>query len=129
MRDIFNFDKFFNSINSEFNQPFSLIDSMLNKNYEKSTKKIEIPGGTCVVVSYTLIPKGNDELNNLKTQLSNAVENQEFEKAAELRDKIKEIEKNKTEIDNLTKELDMAVKDQNFEKAAKIRDQIKTLKN
>jgi excinuclease UvrABC helicase subunit UvrB len=72
--------------------------------------------------------KNTSELTTLKSQLESAVENQEFEKAVELRDKIKKLELNKNELEKLNKELSNCVKKQDFEKAIEIRDKIKELK-
>jgi len=131
MRDFFNFDGFFNLFDSEFGKstkPFSSIDNLLGGKYEKTIKEIEIPGGTCIMISYTLKPKQGEGISNLKSELEKAIEEQEFEKAAELRDKIKEMEITQGKITKLKEELDLAIKNQEFEKAAEIRDQIKSLK-
>jgi excinuclease UvrABC helicase subunit UvrB len=131
MRDFFNFDGLFNLFDDEFNgqnPPFKKIDTILGDKYSKTTKKINIPGGTCMVVSYTLIPKKGDEIDDLKTKLDDAVESQEFEKAAEIRDQIKVLEKIKVQLDELNLEMETAIKDQDFERAAEIRDQLKELK-
>jgi len=71
----------------------------------------------------------NPENMDLKNQLRIAVENEDFEKAAELRDQIKNLEKNKEEISNLNSELQKAISEQNFERAIEIRDQLKELKS
>jgi excinuclease UvrABC helicase subunit UvrB len=71
-------------------------------------------------------PKKN-EIKDLETQLEVCVKNQEFEKAAELRDKIKNQKNNSSKIDNLKKEMEIAIKEQNFERAIEIRDELKTL--
>jgi protein-arginine kinase activator protein McsA len=57
-----------------------------------------------------------------------AVEDQNFEEAVELRDKIKNLEKNKEKISGLKKELDECVKIQNFERAIELRDELNSLK-
>ena len=67
----------------------------------------------------------SSEQSDLQKQLDECVENQEFEKAAELRDKIKAIKENQKHLDSLKKQMDEAVKNQEFEKAAQLRDQIK----
>lgn len=73
--------------------------------------------------------KPKNELSLLKRQLEKAVEEQDFEKAVELRDKIKNFETNKQEIEKLETELKTAVDSQDFETAIKIRDQIKKMKS
>jgi excinuclease UvrABC helicase subunit UvrB len=69
-----------------------------------------------------------DEVTKLKYELDECVENQDFETAVELRDKIKKLEENKQEIDELNNQLNECVKNQDFEKAIKLRDKIKKLK-
>ena len=54
---------------------------------------------------------------------------QEFEKAAQLRDKIKALKENQKHIDSLKKQMEEAVKNQEFEKAAELRDKIKSCQN
>ncbi len=69
-----------------------------------------------------------NEVTKLKNDLDKCVENQDFETAVELRDKIKKLEENKEEINNLNDQLNECVKNQDFEKAIKLRDKIKKLK-
>lgn len=69
-----------------------------------------------------------DTISGLKKQLDLAVETQEFERAVELRDKIKKLEENKEEIQRLHKELNEHIKNQDFESAIIVRDKIKSLK-
>ena len=57
-----------------------------------------------------------------------AVEEQDFEQAVELRDKIKNLEENKEKISELNKELEECIKTQNFEKAIEVRDKLNSLK-
>jgi len=68
-----------------------------------------------------------DEVKNLQRKLDNHVRRQEFEEAAKLRDKIKELQNNSSKINQLKKELEIAIKDQNFERAIEIRDELKTI--
>jgi protein-arginine kinase activator protein McsA len=72
--------------------------------------------------------KTNPTSKNLKQQLEIAIENEDFEKAVELRDQIKKLETNQKEIDNLENELRKSIEEQNFEKSIEIRDQLKKLK-
>ena len=60
--------------------------------------------------------------------LDDAVEKQDFEKAVELRDKIKKLEDNKEELSKLNNELNECIKKQDFENAIVVRDKIKKLK-
>ena len=69
-----------------------------------------------------------DETTKLKNELDRCIENQDFETAVELRDKIKKLEENKEEINSLNDQLNECVKNQDFEKAIKLRDKIKKLK-
>lgn len=85
-------------------------------------------------ISYTVMTKGfgnqpkSDELEFLKNKLDRAIEDQNFEEAVELRDKIKSLEENKEKILELQEKLDECVKNQEFEKAIEYRDKIKSLK-
>ena len=74
-------------------------------------------------------PKENDsEINNLKTLLQKAIDEQEFEMAVEFRDRIKSLEENKDKITALENDLKQAISKQEFEKAIEIRDELKKLK-
>jgi protein-arginine kinase activator protein McsA len=73
--------------------------------------------------------KPSSETLDLKKQLESAVEKQDYESAAKLRDKIKSIESNKEKIKELESKLNDSVKNQDFESAIKYRDEIKKLKS
>jgi protein-arginine kinase activator protein McsA len=85
-------------------------------------------------MSFTYITtKGNrqnesDELSQLKQKLDLAVEEQKFEDAVVLRDKIKNLEENVGIINELNNELNNCIKTQDFERAIEIRDKINSLK-
>lgn len=116
-----NFNKLFNEIFNEMDRQFFNLE-----NYERKT--VTSDDGT---FSYTIFTNKNnksDEISLLKRELDIAVEEQDFEKAVELRDKIKNLEKNKEKISKLQKELDESIKTQNFEKAIELRDKINSLK-
>lgn len=68
------------------------------------------------------------EVDKLKKLLQKAVDEQEFEMAVELRDRIKALEENKDKIVSLENDLKEAINNQNFEKAIEIRDELKKLK-
>lgn len=68
------------------------------------------------------------KIGDLKKYLENLVDKQEFEKACEVRDKIKLLEENIQKIEDLEKALEKAIKEQEFEKAIEIRDQLKDIK-
>jgi excinuclease UvrABC helicase subunit UvrB len=84
--------------------------------------------------SYSFFTRKNNtknvdrDLSKMKSELSLAVEKQDFELAVELRDKIKKFEENKEEINRLNTELSECIKNQNYEDAIKLRDKIKELR-
>jgi protein-arginine kinase activator protein McsA len=119
-------DRIFNKL---FKDLFEFESFHLNHdNFEKRTYS---SNDGSINFTYITNKKGKlndeDEIYLLKQQLDISVENQEFEKAVELRDKIKNLEKNKVKLDKLKKELNECVKVQDFEKSIEIRDQIKSL--
>lgn len=69
-----------------------------------------------------------DDISELTKKLEECVEKQEFEKAAELRDKIKSLKDGNDLILNLENEMQRAISSQDFEKAAKLRDELKKYK-
>lgn len=73
--------------------------------------------------------KPSSEVLDLKKQLDSAVEKQDYETAAKLRDKIKLVEQNKEKIQDLESKLQETIKKQDFESAIKYRDEIKKLKS
>jgi protein-arginine kinase activator protein McsA len=119
--------------NEDFEKLFNQIVSksfLLNpNNFEKKTYLSE--DGS---MSFTYITtKGNrqnesDELSQLKQKLDLAVEEQKFEDAVVLRDKIKNLEENVGIINELNNELNNCIKTQDFERAIEIRDKINSLK-
>lgn len=72
--------------------------------------------------------QSNSDINKLKKLLQKAIDEQEFEMAVELRDRIKAMEENKDKIAALENDLKEAIDNQNFEKAIEIRDELKKLK-
>lgn len=119
-------NNFFNKMLMEM---FDFERSHFSNEWEKKTYKSDDGA-----ISFTYITNkrgdlnGDDELSLLKQKIDIAVQNQEFETAVELRDKIKSLEQNKEKIFKLKKELNDSVKKQDFEKAIEIRDKIKSLK-
>jgi protein-arginine kinase activator protein McsA len=119
--------------NEDFEKLFNQILSksfLLNPdNFEKKTYMSE--DGS---MSFTYITTkghrqdGSDELSRLKQKLDLAVEEQKFEDAVVLRDKIKNLEENVEKINDLNKELDHCIKTQDFERAIEVRDKINSLK-
>ena len=120
---MFNWREFDRMMDEMFNAP------MNNRGWDKKTYRSK--DGS---ISYTIMsnifsdePK-NDELNSLRFSLNKAVEEQNFEEAVKLRDKIKVLEKNKEKISELESKLSECVKTQDYEKAIEYRDKIKSLK-
>lgn len=113
INEIFNNDPFFNGLNN-----------WEKRNYKSEDGKISF--------TYITNKRGDlekpDELTILKERLEMAVDEQNFEEAVELRDKIKNLENNIEKIVTLQKELDECVKVQNFERAIEVRNQINSLK-
>ena len=64
----------------------------------------------------------------LKNELQTAINEQDFETAVVLRDKIKQVEKNTTKLNQLESELSETIKSQDFEKSIELRDKINKLK-
>lgn len=91
------------------------------------------PDGSYQMVSMYRTSSANTkkptELKKLKKELAQCVESQNFERAAELRDKVKMIEQNKEKIDSLKLELEKAVTEQNFERAIELRDELKKIES
>jgi excinuclease UvrABC helicase subunit UvrB len=73
--------------------------------------------------------KTDDTISKLKQELELCVEKQEFEKAVELRDKIRKFESNQNELLELQGKLDEAISKQDFESAIKLRDKINKMKS
>ena len=67
------------------------------------------------------------KIKSLQRELDECVKEQNFERAAVLRDEIKKISENKSRINELQKELEQAIQEQNFEKAIEIRDELKKI--
>ena len=113
--------KIFDEIFSQFEQP--------NGEWKTNTR-ISEDGSTMITTRYwsssDTTPK--TDLDKLKSQLEVAIENEDFEKAVELRDRIKKLESNQKEIEKLELELKQSIKDQNFERSIELRDQLRKLK-
>jgi len=89
------------------------------------------------MIQFTTIYRSNNnsqptqntsDINKLKKLLQKAIDEQEFEMAVELRDRIKSLEENKDKIAALENDLKEAINKQDFEKAIEIRDELKKLK-
>lgn len=134
------FDSFFNNdFESFFNKPLNIIgetktEKGQDSNGEWTKQTFKTKDGSCKVVTFYRTSNSeksksnlSSKIGDLKAELEDCVEKQEFEKAAKLRDKIKSIELNKEKVEKIKSELDKAVKEQNFEKAIELRDSLKDL--
>ena len=119
------FDRMIDEMFSSFNRKPSFDD----KGWTRKTYKSPDSG-----FYYTYLSKTNkkenqtDEIELLKEKLEIAIEEQKFEEAVELRDKISSLEINKEKILELKEKLNECIKNQNFEKAIEYRDKITNLK-
>jgi protein-arginine kinase activator protein McsA len=116
-----------------YNDIFRAFDEMFNQlnpsNGEwKTQTKVSEDGTMKITTYYYDNDKTNPTSKNLKQQLETAIENEDFEKAVELRDQIKKLDINQKEVDKLEEELKKSIEEQNFEKSIEIRDQLKKLK-
>ena len=116
-----------------YNDIFRVFDEMFsqltpNNGEWKTQSKVSEDGTMKITTYYYDNVKTNPTSKNLKQQLEIAIENEDFEKAVELRDQIKKLESNQKEIDKLDEELKKSIEEQNFEKSIEIRDQLKKLK-
>ena len=136
------FDSLFNEMNSMFdNTPYYVkgktnVENGKDHNGEWTKESFVSDDGTYMITTVVRTnSKGvkpetsNNKIDTLKQQLETAVTEQEFEKAAELRDQIKNLEKNQDKLNELKSKLDEAVSKQDFEKAIKLRDTIKKLES
>lgn len=125
---MFGRDRYLNDFWKAFDDMFKQFDNLDGQ--WKTNKKIS-DDGSMVITSYFYggnPTQGESTTKSLKQQLDLAIENEDFEKAVELRDKIKKLENNQVEIEKLELELKKSIKEQNFEKSIEIRDQLKKLK-
>lgn len=139
MRNFFNDKEFNDFLNEFFNKPYFNVPNFLGEystdegtnEYGDWTKKTYTSkdGGVKIVKFYQSNLEQNDELISLKRELDKSVENQDYENAVILRDKIKNLEGNKNEIQELEKELRLTIEKQEFEKSIKLRDKINKLKS
>lgn len=139
------FGSFYN-LNRLFKEFDFLDESLFNKPHLKGKEKVESGTDengewerktyvsdtglftyTYTTRKYNGNKKSTNEIDSLKKELNVCVEKQDFEKAVELRDKIKKLELNNEEINKLKKEMSELVKNQDFENAILVRDKIKSL--
>lgn len=120
--------KNFNDILRMFDDMSSQFDSPQLGQWKTETRVSD--DGTIRVTSFyrSSEPKTTKESNGLKRQLELAIENEDFEKAVEIRDQIKKMETNQETITKLEEELKQTINDHNFERSIEIRDELKKLK-
>lgn len=126
--DRFNFNKFNRLFDDFFSRnEFFNFDQFLtgDNNLEKRVYTNE--DGSVNVV-YIKNGKNRNEIDELKQKLDMVIENQEFELAVELRDRIKNLEQNQEEIKKLNDELKSHIQNQDFEKCIEVRNKINSLK-
>ena len=66
--------------------------------------------------------------DRLKYELQRSIENEDYELAIAIRDKMKKLENSQEEIEKLENELKQVISDHNFERAIEIREELKKLK-
>ena len=112
-----------------FDEIFKEFESMFDNTNTTFTQL----GDNGFVIRYTSSPfqttKQSNEIEELKNKLTKCVEEQDFEQAVEIRDRIKVLEENGTKITELETKLQESISKQDFETAIKLRDQIKSLKS
>ena len=124
----------FESFNFDFDMKMESGIDAKDGEWTKTTYTSE--DGTTHIVTMTKGFGGNkpsydksDNIEYLRSQLSSAIESQNFEKAVEIRDRINELKNTENKIVELESELSNSIKEQNFEKCIELRDKIKKLKN
>lgn len=118
----------YNDIFRAFDELFAQFD--LTQGEWKSQTKVS-DDGTMKITSYYRSgdsSKPTKGLENLKSQLELAIENEDFEMAVKLRDQIRNFESNQEVVDKLELELKKSIEEQNFEKSIELRDQLKKLR-
>ena len=135
----FNLDKFINELfrldlENPFLKNFPEFPELFGEDKGKWTKKTYTSKNglvSCYVYSTKTDKESNptDYTIELKNDLEKAVNEQDFETAVVLRDKIKNLESNLEKIKKLEDELSESVKTQNFEKSIELRDKINKLKS
>lgn len=122
----------FNSFDDLFNKMYKYVNTSSFSNDNWQEKKFKSPDGKITFTYFSRMDNINptiDEISQLKLELNDCVESQNFEQAVLLRDRIKNLEKNKQQIHELESKLKECIETQNFEMAIKYRDQINKLKS
>lgn len=98
-----------------------------NGDWKKQTYRSK-DGLIKMVTYYQTSSPENSELSDLRNDLKNAIDEQDFEKAITLRDKIKGLKDEQNKIFELEKSLNESIDSENFELAIELRDKLKNLK-
>ena len=126
--DRFNFNKFNRLFDDFFSRnEFFNFDQLLTGDNNLEIRVYTNEDGSVNVV-YIKNGKNRNEIDELKQKLDMVIENQEFELAVELRDRIKNLEQNQEEIKKLNDELKSHIQNQDFEKCIEVRNKINSLK-
>lgn len=107
------------------------LDSILNTmSFENSNRVASKPMNGVEIDSVLKGTQFEDELETikLKNEMREVIEKEDFERAAEIRDRLRFLEKNKEKLQDLRMQMKLAVRKQDFERAAEIRDEIVSLK-
>ena len=147
------FDDLFNELNNMFGSrnPFGGSFQFKGQNKTESGKDeigdwtketFESEDGNIMITSFIRSSNNNSDLTNmfkpskrkysgvegLKKELQWAIDNEDYELAIAIRDKIKKSENNQETIDKLEKELKEVIENHNFERAIEIREELKKLR-
>jgi len=107
------------------------LDSILNTmSFENSNRVASKPMNGVEIDSVLKGTQFEDELETikLKNEMREVIEKEDFERAAEIRDRLRFLEKNKEKLQDLRMQMKLAVRKQDFERAAEIKDKIVSLK-
>ena len=148
------FDDLFNELNNMFgrNNPFggrfgihgkNNIEKGKDENGEWNKETFTSEDGKIVITSFVRNSGFDDDMMTnmfksrkkqevsgyrLKSELQRSIENEDYELAIAIRDKMKKLENSQEEIEKLENELKQVISDHNFERAIEIREVLKKLK-
>jgi excinuclease UvrABC helicase subunit UvrB len=148
------FDDLFNELNNMFgrNNPFrgrfgihgkNNVEKGKDENGEWNKETFTSEDGKIVITSFVRNSGFDDDMmtnmfksrkkqevsgDRLKSELQRAIENEDYELAIAIRDKMKKLENSQEEIEKLENELKQVISDHNFERAIEIREELKKLK-
>ena len=136
-----NFTSIYNEFDSIFNDlmGYGILPSLastqtesgVDKNGEWKRTILKTNDGRLQVTYFTRNGKDHQptQMSTLKSELDEAINKQDFEKAVVIRDQINELKRSENKIKDLENELLEVIKSQNFERAIEIRDQLNKLKS